>query len=375
MKRILLTAYTSFNVGDDLFLKILFERYPNHFFVLFTSDERYVLHLKKYDNVRVEYFSFFQNFIYKIIKKLSPNSNKLLALIFVLLIKNKFIRKCDAYLEIGGSIFIQKANNLTFKEYKNKYLISFFKRKPSFYLGANWGPCFTQKYKLFYENIFRSVTDVCFRDKCSFNEFVHLSNIRYASDIVFQLKLPTVEKEIGSIGFSVINLSNRKDLAKYESIYIDTIVSLIILSLSEKRNVYLISFCKSEGDEIMIDKIVSQFAETDLNRINVLLYSGDLDTFLAKYNKIESIFASRFHSMILGMISCQKLFPIVYSNKMSNVLHDAHFKGEYCLISDLEHCSIKKMYDSINKYAPVPYNDEKKSAEKQFLKLDEFLNL
>ena len=29
MKKILVNAYTSLNFGDDLFLKILFDRYPN----------------------------------------------------------------------------------------------------------------------------------------------------------------------------------------------------------------------------------------------------------------------------------------------------------------------------------------------------------
>ena len=81
MKNILVTAYTSFNVGDDLFLKILFERYPDHQFILFTSETRYISHLKQYKNVKVDYFSKYENHFFRIAKKTFSAQCKLLAFI------------------------------------------------------------------------------------------------------------------------------------------------------------------------------------------------------------------------------------------------------------------------------------------------------
>lgn len=374
MKNILVTAYTSFNVGDDLFLKILFERYPDHQFILFTSETRYISHLKQYKNVKVDYFSKYENHFFRIAKKTFSAQCKLLAFIYKILIKRKYGNKCDAYLEIGGSIFIQKNKKLSFKEYKNKYIVSIFKHKPLFIIGANWGPYKTQEFKDFYTNWFNNFTDICFRDKTSYNLFSKLPNVRNECDIVFQLNLPKEQKERESIGFSVINLTERNDLSKYEPIYIKTISSLISTSLFRGKSVYLISFCRSEGDELMIEKIKSCLSNYDKSRISTLLYKGDLESFLIEYTRIESIVATRFHAMILSLISKQKLFPLIYSQKMFNVIQDIQFKGYYCQIKELSQNSSDDIFNQIEENKVFLLNNEKKSAEKQFLNLDKFLN-
>ena len=374
MKNILVTAYTSFNVGDDLFLKILFERYPNHQFILFTSETRYISHLKQYENVKVDYFSKNENLFFRIAKKIFSAQCYLTAFVYKILIKWKYGNKCDAYLEIGGSIFIQKSKNLSFKEYKNKCIVSIFKHKPLFIIGANWGPYKTPKFKIFYTNLFRNFTDVCFRDKTSYSFFSDLPNVRSECDIVFQLELPKVQKEIGSIGFSVINLTERDDLSEYEPIYIKTISSLITTSLFRGKNVYLISFCCSEGDELMIEKIKSCLSNYEKSRINTLLYKGNLESFLIEYTRIESIVATRFHAMILSLISKQKLYPLIYSQKMFNVIQDIQFKGYYCQIKELSQKSPDDIFNQIEENKIFLLNNEKKSAEKHFFNLDKFLN-
>ena len=42
MKKILLNAYLNLNLGDDIFLKILFERYPDVEWILPKGGKKYV---------------------------------------------------------------------------------------------------------------------------------------------------------------------------------------------------------------------------------------------------------------------------------------------------------------------------------------------
>lgn len=52
MKRIMINAYTTFNLGDDLFIKVLCERYPNTEFILYAPKE-YKINFKNSSNLKV----------------------------------------------------------------------------------------------------------------------------------------------------------------------------------------------------------------------------------------------------------------------------------------------------------------------------------
>src|SRR5690625_7411366 len=54
-KRILVSAYFAKNVGDDLFLKVLFDRYPHVQWDLLTANRNYQELFKDYDHVRIIY--------------------------------------------------------------------------------------------------------------------------------------------------------------------------------------------------------------------------------------------------------------------------------------------------------------------------------
>lgn len=373
MKRILVTAYTAFNLGDDLFLKILFERYPNVQFVLFTPNHNYIKHLEKYNNVQVDYFSVYGNIILKIVKKLAYSRPRVLAFTYILLLRLMYKKSLDAYLEIGGSIFIQRIKKLSFKEYKNTYLSSWFKNKRAFIVGANWGPCITKEFKTFYANLFRSFTDICFRDIWSYTCFSDLTNVRYERDIAFQLHIPKVTKEANSVGISVIDLTNREALSQYEDVYMNRLSKLVHIYLSKKKKLYLISFCASEGDESAIYKVKSSLSDKDKEKVNLLLYKGDLDLFLDTYSRIELIFATRLHSMILGFICEQKVFPLIYSEKMRNVIEDVKFNGNYCYIEDLFKRKAEDIIDQAEMNEALILNEEAESAQRQFSELDKFL--
>ena len=165
--RVFLNAYANYNLGDDLFLKIVADRYKNHNFICMPSNNynKFSSNLKFKDKI-------FCKVLCKISdKKIGYYAYKIL------------LNKCKAILTIGGSMFMEK---------NTKYNYIYNINKPHYILGSNFGPYNTNKfYDEMYE-IFSKVEDVCFREEYSYNLFKKLPNIRYASDIVFALNTDDV---------------------------------------------------------------------------------------------------------------------------------------------------------------------------------------
>ena len=378
MRTILTLAYSNFNLGDDLFLKILFERYKNDNFILFTMNSEYSDLLSVYKNVKVEYFSRPERGILRFFKWMFKflhfsNSSKYISLIQTLFLSVRYKNKCDVYLEIGGSIFMQKEVKLSLKDYYNFNLTKIFKSKKIFIIGANFGPILSDNFLNFYKELFPMYTDVCFRDKNSHDLFKDIDSVRYAKDVVFSLNLPKIDKEINSVGISLIDMSNRQTLNKHEYNYIHTISEIIIKAFFNKSKIYLFSFCKLEGDENAILKVLDSLPSNVRNEVEVVHYDSDIDIFLSSYCKVESMFATRFHAMILSFMASQNVYPLVYSDKMTNVLDDMKFKGTYSRISDLKPEHSEKMLNDIYENSHVLRNENIRD-ESQFLKLDAFLN-
>lgn len=59
---------------------------------------------------------------------------------------------------------------------------------------------------------------------------------------------------------------------------------------------------------------------------------------------------------------------------MFNVIQDIQFKGYYCQIKELSQNSSDDIFNQIEENKVFLLNNEKESAEKQFLNLDKFLN-
>ena len=64
---------------------------------------------------------------------------------------------------------------------------------------------------------------------------------------------------------------------------------------------------------------------------------------------VEIMFATRFHGIILSILFKQKIFPIIYSKKISNVLFDLNYTGSCLKIEDLNDVNIDYILSSIPK--------------------------
>lgn len=367
---ILLKLYTRLNLGDDLFLKIICERYPNTNFRL-LADQRYIDN--NHWNNLIVYNSYFNDSLInkikrKIKRKIFPKQFESELQKFYLKQNKEALINLDGFISIGGSIFMQtNINTLLDTELAYYHLINnLLNDKPKFFIGCNFGPYKTPNYVESYKSIFEQYTDICFREEFSYNLFKEIGQVRLAPDVIFGMEVPAVEKLADTVGFSIVppkgGIDRRTYIAKY--------VELITVYQQKGYKVYLISFCKDEGDEEIINAIISKLdGELDYT---TLFYNGNIKKFLDVYAQIEYMFCGRFHAMILSMLYNQKIYPIAYSDKMKNVLDDIDYKGDVMETKTFKDKNVEDVLLQINKNE---YNISKIKIEalSQFSELDKFL--
>ena len=352
MKKIFLYAYDRRNLGDDLFVHTIANRYPDVLFYMWS------------DIKNRETFSCLSN-----LKIVDPNSRFVRALrklrpSLAARYKGWLENRCNAVVYIGGSIFM---------EYLNWAQICTWwdwtaKNRPFFVLGANFGPYHTEAYRERMAEIFADCQDVCFRDSYSYNLFKNVPSVRQAPDILFSYPMPQLEVNEDKVFVSVINCAGRDEshnLESYDKSYVSNMAPLLKHQLDSGKSIVLASFCKEEGDEEGIKKILSAMQCESDPRISVLHYNGtNADELTAEIASSGSVIATRFHAAILAIAANHPVLPIIYSDKTKHVLNDLGFSGEmYDLREDTLWTS------PCASSAPLPA----KEAEKHFEKLDVIL--
>ncbi|GGF58876.1 hypothetical protein GCM10010912_00080 [Paenibacillus albidus] len=365
MKKVMINAYTHLNLGDDLFIKILCERYP---------DSKFLIHApRKYRDV------FRRN---KNIEVYSSDGLVIRGINYILRKMNIFglfqriiSRKCDALVHIGGSIFIEGEKWESRLNYIKKMISS---GKPYFLLGANFGPYTDKNYYLQHKIIFKNCTDICFREKHSYEMFKELENVRIADDIVFQIAgnksniIKKGEVQAKKIIISVIKPSIRKYLTGLDEVYYNKILGIMISFIEKGWTVTLMAFCEYEGDNDAIDRIIELTPLKYSKNVSKYYYSGNLEESLNVLSESDFIVASRFHAMILGWVFEVPVFPIVYSEKMTNVIEDVGFKGEYFELKNISTANPREVYRSLFTNR-IDVSRQAKNAAFHFKILDNYL--
>lgn len=372
-KKILLRVYTELNLGDDLFLKMILERYPTCEFYLNSNKGDYKKYFK--DNTNLTVFSrksYLSDLLVRFkgifLKKFSKDGHKKFMRNFYLYHNKEYFDKANIFVSIGGSIFMQQKRSIAYWDIEYyKLVTSVFKGKGIFYIGCNFGPYLEESFKTEYNRIFKDAADICFREEKSFLDFKSLGNVRFHSDVVFGLSLKEQVKEQNTVGFSIISARNGID----ELGYIKKYVELIEFYIDRGFKIFMFSFCKIEGDEDMIEKIIKDVR--DSNKIERVFYNGDINAFLSRYAIVEKMYCSRFHAMILSMLYKQEIYPIVYSEKTLNVLNDINYKGNVIKIEDFKDIDIKEVFNKIKENC-YDIEFQKRDAEKQFYALDKAIN-
>ena len=347
-------AYCRCNLGDDLFIRTLLKRYPGQKFYL-RSSPKYTKNLKQEPNLKVS-------------GKLSYNFSLLTGKLnkkLQIFLQSKKTAGFDAAVRIGGSVFIEKGSTdyNYFPEKNNNFFI----------IGANFGPYKTKAFFDAKKEKIKASADCCFRDNYSYTLFSDLPQVRYAPDVLFGYPYLPQRKNGDCIGISVIDFNNHNNLKAYASEYENGISKICDFWIKKQKKVKLLCFCRDEGDKSAAERI--KLSSHTQDKIEIIVYSGDTESFLSEINNCEIVYATRFHAMILGWAMYKKVVPIIYSEKQTNVINDIGFEGSVWnilhsdkfndnILSPKNNCLDEKLIEKL-----------KSKSQEQFSGLDRFLHI
>lgn len=309
-KKILIYGYTRVNFGDDLFFKILVERYPDiDFYMLSEYDYTPIICCKNFHSLR-------RNRVNRIFASHIPYQF--------------YLHRFDAVVCIGGSIFMEvgTSGRNRFTRFLLKYKRK-FPKVPIYIVGSNYGPERTPMFREAVKNLFSLAESVSLRDTFSYNIFKDNPRVECVPDVIFQLDVaPKGENRDEVVGFSLIDLSPRALLREYAEPYEKFILHHVKKALAENKRVRLLSFCTFEGDKYACENIVAKLDKEQQDRVEIVAYEGDIETFLESLRTVDLLYASRFHAAILGISMQIPTIPVVYSDKTLNVLQDLKYEGD-----------------------------------------------
>lgn len=356
--KLFLNGYFYRNLGDDLFFHIIANRYPQHqFYAMIHGDHAHAY--QGVPNVKVLPQTKALRGLDKVLYKLSPSMS-------LYAIQGK---KTDANILIGGSMFMEMHDDgsdiARLAQMPQNY-------KKLFIMGVNFGPHKTEAYKQACESYLSTATDVCFRDKTSYQHFSQLPNTRVGSDIVFGIEklCPKAEMQENTCLISVMDFGRKPSLAAYKEDYLQFLKKQVLHQQALGRQVVLVSFSQAEGDEAAISQLLEYLPHQSKEAVETLCYDGaNWKAVCEKISAAACLIATRFHSMVLGLSYGVPTIAISYSNKTLQVLQDLEVAHKAILPEQLNGLE----EEQISPIADVCTDCLKESAEKHFEKLDQFL--
>lgn len=306
------------NLGDDLMLQAFLNAAKGKYEKIYINTfQKYEKFYSGFGVTAVSQDSFVQRAANHFLRKLG-----LPQLYFRLTNKN------TDFIILGGSLFIesQDAQNDRQRMIDLEYAIDRSDR--AYVIGSNFGVYSSEWYAEGYRNIFRKCTDVCFRDKYSWELFSDLKNTRFAPDVVLSgLWERNRENECAPnenyVLISAMNFHSRPKLKNAADRYEKTLAQIAMYHIGQGDRVGLIGFCEQEGDSDACKRIMDICGS---EKIEMIEYH-DLGM-VSVISHAKKIYGTRFHSIMLALYYGIPCLPFVYDQKTANAL------AAYCGAAD-----------------------------------------
>ncbi len=363
MKKVFIHAYAAGNLGDDLLIRILCERYPRVQFRIF-ADHTYKERFKDICNLSV--YSPEDRYV-RVMDRIAGGVKHTDRGFWKWMLKTSY-----ATVHIGGSVFVQHQDDFADAYRLDAELCARSKR--IFVVGANFGPYEDERYLESYRELFIKYKGISFRDRYSAGLFPELPQVRYAPDVVFNYHAAAVQKQKHQVLFSVIDMKNRHGkwgISQYDMAYKRFIARLADGYLERGYEVKFISFCRFQGDEEAIKEIRELMGNPDKDRVTECCYDQNLQECIGCFSESEIVIGTRFHSIILGWLMGKKVLPIIYDLKTKYTLEDNDCPF-YLQLGNLN-SDVEELIGKVDKLKPSENENLIAEAAGQFRALDHIL--
>ena len=365
MKKVFIHAYAAGNLGDDLLIRILCERYPKVQFRI-CADNSYKERFRDICNLTV--YSPEDRYVRRL-DRLAGRIRHTDRGFWKWMLKTS----C-ATVHIGGSVFVQHQDDFTDAFRLDEELSARSRR--IYVIGANFGPYEDEQYLKSYRELFKRYQGICFRDKYSAGLFSDLPQVRCAPDVVFNYQTDIQRAQKRQVLFSFFFMKNRQGkwgISRHDGEYKAFIAELADAYLKKGYDIKFISFCRFQGDEEAIRDIRKLMKDPDSGRTSVCCYDRDLRECMESFTESEIVIGTRFHSVILGWIMGKRVLPIVYDLKTKHTLDDNECPF-YLELNNLK-WDIKELMQKIDRITPLDTENLIREADGQFRELDSILRV
>lgn len=191
-----------------------------------------------------------------------------------------------------------------------------------FCLGCNIEPFQNCWFRLLIRQKLRQYQLITCRDRESeawLRKRCKKPEIHYAPDILFSLpdEWLATERTADHLGISVMNLGEGKAAQRYYDCLAQAADHYIAQT---GKAVILLAFDSGREDDVSACRWVKERMKAP-GRAEIVFHNNGGEIFKA-YARCEKIIATRFHSAVLAMRMGIDVYPIVYREKMRNLLRD-----------------------------------------------------
>ena len=377
-KQIVLDFYSCYNLGDDLFVEAFAEYFSDCEIHLLVNPKCVPKRLPK--NVRILHFSNVDLRLRRISNLASQRGRQRMVKTVEHMRQKKLERiaqHCDAFVKIGGSIFMQHAPGCREIDFSTAEKPDFSLRRSTggrgnrFIIGANLGPVYSEDYWEQTAEKFREYRHVCLRDYASYRKMRAAPNVQYAPDVLFLVPKPYPGTCEENVAISVMDVSRNTEDAAVIRAYYDLLERAIAYFLDREVPVTLMSFCQWQGDEQAVQELLNRFPEE--KRLSACCYRGSARRILRVLSGASFVIGTRLHSTILGISFGKPVFPIVYNCKTSHYLADLSFPGKSAALAELPSVTLDDVLYNYRNQIVADCADHHRYAVNQFRVLEEYL--
>lgn len=378
MKTIVLYFYSCANLGDDLFVKTLAEYFCECRIRLIANPKCVPKNLGS--NVSLHPYSVLRLLIGKLRSIVGENNRMgILAQHLDDHCLRMIASYSDAYVYIGGSIFMEHVRGVESEDFSNQEKPKFdLESTPqaqgnSFVIGANLGPVYSLGYWKRIRESLKGYTHVCLRDWASYSRVRDLAHVHYAPDVLFLTPKPHVVDRGENVVISLVEMERHTADTTVVDSYYQIMAETVNILCQRGIPVTLVSFCQWEGDEQAIDRVMTMVQ--DAKGISRLCYHRDAAPILECIAGASYVIGSRFHSTILAISFGKPVFPVAYNCKTEHYLQDLGFSGRYGDLKNMVSLKVEDLLFNYDQRIIVDCSDHKNHAAGQFQALWRFLEL